>query len=666
MAMETRIKHEQQEQEQQARQRRQGFTLADVIDQLVQFDGPPEQFLAAMLQVQCKIAPAAGGAVLRLGKEGQVDLLAAYPQLKPGATAPVWLAKAVEQAPAAARNQETAIVPIQSDTGIYESAPTNHLILLPIRAAGILGMQVFFVQNANAAVVARARERLELTSSLLNLYEMRKALQKRNVDLERLRESMEVLASANEHPRMKAAAFALCNEVASRWDGQRVSLGFLKGRYVKVVAMSHTEKFTRKMKLVQDIESAMEECLDQDLEVIYPAPTDVHYVSRAAKQLVDQHGPTTVLSLPLRRDGKVVAVITVERAVDKPWTVDEIETLRLMCDLVTARLIELHEHDRWFGAKLADKTKKSASWVVGAEHTWLKLIVLAVLGFLLFAIFVKGSDKVDATFVVEPRQKQIVTAPFAGFIKEVYVEPGDHVLSESTATALASSTRFTPYMPIVSEIVSRKSQLALMSTEDLQDQIIAAYAEKARYEKEADQAQTEGNEGAKQIALAKVDQVEAQIRLLRHQESQSMIRAQIDGVVVSTTDLKQQIGVAVEPKTTLFEIAPLETLRAELAVPENRIADLEVGDFGELSAAAAPGEYFAFEVERIDPVAQVIEQQNVFIVRARLLPQDEQTANLADLRAGMKGVAKVTVGREPYGYLWTKDLVNWIRMKLWL
>jgi hypothetical protein len=35
------------------------------------------------------------------------------------------------------------------------------------------------------------------------------------------------------------------------------------------------------------------------------------------------------------------------------------------------------------------------------------------------------------------------------------------------------------------------------------------------------------------------------------------------------------------------------------------------------------------------------------------------------LRPGMEGVAKVDIGRAPYGYLWTRDLVNWIRMRLW-
>jgi hypothetical protein len=33
---------------------------------------------------------------------------------------------------------------------------------------------------------------------------------------------------------------------------------------------------------------------------------------------------------------------------------------------------------------------------------------------------------------------------------------------------------------------------------------------------------------------------------------------------------------------------------------------------------------------------------------------------------GMKGVAKIHVGRRSYAWLWTRDLVNWVRMRLWV
>ena len=65
-------------------------------------------------------------------------------------------------------------------------------------------------------------------------------------------------------------------------------------------------------------------------------------------------------------------------------------------------------------------------------------------------------------------------------------------------------------------------------------------------------------------------------------------------------------------------------------------------------------------VERINPAAEVVNNRNVFKVRAKLL--DTQPW----LRPGMEGVAKVTVDKRPYAWLWSRKVVNWIRMKLWI
>jgi hypothetical protein len=36
------------------------------------------------------------------------------------------------------------------------------------------------------------------------------------------------------------------------------------------------------------------------------------------------------------------------------------------------------------------------------------------------------------------------------------------------------------------------------------------------------------------------------------------------------------------------------------------------------------------------------------------------------MRPGMEGLAKVDVGKRSYAWIWTRTLVNWVRMQLWL
>ena len=55
----------------------------------------------------------------------------------------------------------------------------------------------------------------------------------------------------------------LCNELATRAGATRVSLGWLKGKNIKIKALSHTEQFDKKQELVVELEKVMEEALDE-------------------------------------------------------------------------------------------------------------------------------------------------------------------------------------------------------------------------------------------------------------------------------------------------------------------------------------------------------------------------------------------------------------------
>ena len=611
------------------------LTMADVIDRLSRFEGPPQAFLANLLAVQCQIGAAEGGAILRPGSGGTPELLAAVPGLPPGATAPVWLARAAELFAEIAGGGATAIRPIHAADDLYGQGARLHLILIPLRGGeGVRGLAVFLVQTRDATVLSAARERLELTISLLSLYEMRLALARRQADLRRLRAAMEALAVINEQDRFAGVAMALCNDLASRWQYDRVSLGFLKGRYVKVRAMSHTEKFSRKMKVVQGVEAAMEECIDQDVEILFPSSPEATFISRAAADLSRQHGPASVLSLPLRHAGRAAAVLTLERPADRPFALDEIEGLRLTADLATARVVNLEEHGRWIGARLAAGLRQAAAFAVGPKHTWAKVAVLAIVGFALFALLVKGDFRVEAPFVFEPIQQQVVPAPFEGYLESVLVEPGDTVEGGKTV-------------------------LATLDTSILRMQLASSKAKRFEYQKQAAAAAKEDKTAEAQIALAQADSETAQMDLLQYQIDQATIRSPTSGVVV-TGDLKRQIGAPLKMGDVLFEVAPLEALRATLSVPEDEVADVELDQTGELATATYADRRMPFVVERINPMSEVVERRNVFKVRVRLAITEPW------IRPGMEGLAKIDVDQRPYAWIWTRKVVNWVRMKLWI
>jgi len=618
-------------------------TTAELIDRLSRFDGPPEQFLLNLLAVQCYLAAASGGAILRPGKEG-AQVLAVYPAIPEGSTAPVWLAQAAEMTQQASATGGTTIRPLRMPDEMYGQPSSHHLVMVPIRGGSAArSTAAYYIEARDSGALAAARERLELTVSLLSFYEMRLALQRRTVDLQRIRLAMETLSAINEQEHFAGAAMTMCNEIASRVQCDRVGLGFLKGRYVQLKALSHTEKFNRKMKIVQDIEAAMEECLDQDVETYHPAPPEVTFVGRAAKELSGRHGPTAVASLPMRRAGNAIAVFTVERPLDKPFTLEEMEAMRLTCDLCTARLGNLYEHDRWFGARMAAAARKGLAAAVGPKHTWVKLTAVIVLGLILMLIFGKGDFDAGGSFTFQATEQRVVPVPFDGYLQDVQVDQAQVVHKGQALANLDASQLYTELAGREAERAAALIKAATAWGSDKNDK--RAEAMVAEYE-------------AKKI--------DADIAQLNWKIGHASIVSPIDGTII-TGDLKRLIGKRVQTGDVLFEIAPLDMLRAELAIPEDQIAEVRDGvdgQSGELATANYPDQRIEFKVDRIIPVAEVVDQRNIFKVRAALPPDVLKTHPW--IKPGMEGVAKVHIGKKPYGELWTRQIVNWVRMKLWI
>ncbi len=608
---------------------------SELIEHLSCFEGSPSEFLYNLLVVQCHLVSATSGAVLRYEQEGRVEVLVSYPPLPKNSPAPVWLAQAVESGAEVFRSGTTAVKPLHGTDDLYGQPSSRYLVFLPIkREQQVNGVAVFVLDHTDRRAIEAGREKLELTVSLLSMYQMRLVLQQRELDLHRLHLAMAVLSSVNAQAKFHGAAMSLCNEIATQWQCERVGFGLLNGRYVHLKAMSHTEKFSRKMQLVQDIEAAMEECFDQDIETLYPTPADATYVSRAATNLAKRHGPSSVACLPLRQGGETVGVITLERSSNKPFMPDDLEALRLMSDLTTARQINLFERDRWFGAKIAASSRKSLSAVVGPKHTWAKLIVAAVLLVVILLVTLKGDFEADAPFMLEATTRQVVAAPFEGFLKTVNVKPG-------------------------SKVVAGQTVLGTLDDSELKLQKAAYEAERMAFMKEASAASRDGKTGESQVARAQADKKTAEIELLEYRIKQAKLVSPITGTVVAG-DLERQLGAPVKTGDMLFDVAPLETLRAELYVPEDEIAEVKVGQVGELATTSYPDQRIEFVVEHIFPVAEVKDQRNVYKVRVKL------DSRQSWMKPGMEGVAKVNIGRRTYAWLWTRKMVNWIRMKFWL
>ena len=609
--------------------------LAGLIGRLKRSDLNPAQLLFDLLAAQCLLGIADGGAVLRANQEKNIDVLALHPRLDSGASAPEWLTHSARFAREVLSTGTVHITSLDGSGQSQDQKPQRHVILAPLNMAGIEKAVVAFVVQADDETTLEVQsQKLQLLIGLMNPAQAGPAQQNWKQRCQWLQQSTETLSVMNQQKKFTGAAIAFCNEIASQWQCERVSFGLLKGRYVRLKAMSHTEDFSRKMQVVQDIEATMEECLDQDVEILSPAPQASTYIHRAADTLSKRHGPIAVLSLPLRWEGKVFAVLTLERPLEKAFNLNEIETVRLACELCTARLAGLHTSDRWIGAKIAVGVRHVIGAVIGPKYAWAKVTAILCFAAIVFLVYGRGTFRVKAPFILEATQQQVIPAPFDGYIKNIEVEVGD-------------------------KIEGGDSILGALDTAELRLQLAAAKAEKAGYLKQASAAMRDGQTAQAQMAQADADKAQAQIELLDYQIQQASLVSPISGVIVQG-DLKREIGAPVKVGDVLFEVCPLESLRAELMVPEDEIYDVKVGQEGYLATASYPAQRIKFVVERINPIAEVVNQRNVFTVRVELLE------TYTWMLPGMEGVAKVDIGKRRYVWIWTRKIVDWIRMKLWI
>jgi len=110
----------------------------------------------------------------------------------------------------------------------------------------------------------------------------------------------------------------------------------------------------------------------------------------------------------------------------------------------------------------------------------------------------------------------------------------------------------------------------------------------------------------------------------------------------------------------MWELAPLDAYRVILQVDERDIADLKVGQKGELVLSSMPGERQPLTVAKITPVSTPKEGRNVFRVEAQIGARSD-----ARLRPGMEGVAKVEVDERRLISIWTRRLTDWLALKSW-
>ena len=231
---------------------------------------------------------------------------------------------------------------------------------------------------------------------------------------------------------------------------------------------------------------------------------------------------------------------------------------------------------------------------------------------------------------VQPVERRFVAAPYEGVLAQSLVRGGDQVAAQQVVARLDGRL--------------------------LRGELAGVQAEFDVAKKRRDLALATGDVAQSQIAKSEMQRHQAKVTILKQRLENLEVRSPIDGIVVAG-DLEKAVGVPLELGQTLFEIAPLETMVAEIGVPESEGQYVKPGMSVQLKFDSFPFKTFSAEIQRVHPRAEDVDGDSVFIADVVL----ENSAGR--LRPGMSGSAKISSGWSPLG--WNLFHRPWESIRYW-
>lgn len=239
--------------------------------------------------------------------------------------------------------------------------------------------------------------------------------------------------------------------------------------------------------------------------------------------------------------------------------------------------------------------------------------------------------RISARCVIEPMQRRFVVAPHQGLIEASLVQPGDVVRAGQT--------------------------LARMDGREVRWELAGLEADRRQAQQQHDSSLARGELGKSELARLEVEQLDAKLALLRRREGLLELKAPLDGVVLSG-HLEKLSSAPVETGQVLFEIAPLDQLRVEVAVPAADYRHVAVGEPAELRFDGRLSEPVSGTLARIRPRSEIRDSADVFVAEVEL-PNPN-----GSLRPGQRGHAVVSGPRHPLA--WNLFHKAFDRVRTWL
>ncbi len=209
-----------------------------------------------------------------------------------------------------------------------------------------------------------------------------------------------------------------------------------------------------------------------------------------------------------------------------------------------------------------------------------------MLGILFFALWLPWPYTIGCKCRLQPITRRFVAAPFEGILEKSLVEPGD--------------------------VVQQDQVLARMDGREIRLAISETTADLKRAEVKRNVQMAKQDQGAAQMAALEAERLDLKMQLLQSRSKKLEIKSPLRGIILRG-DQKRAEGMPVTLGENLFEVAPLDKMVVEVAIPERDIPHAEVGQKVRVKLDAYPGQTLDGTLTRIHPRAEEWDADYVFI-----------------------------------------------------
>lgn len=542
-------------------------------------------------------------------------------------------------------DSEGLIVELESHT---ETDTASYALAYPVKTfsesslnAEIFAVVTFAVEVDSVEAIPAAMESLQWGGAWLEASRLHRNQLLGDQQQSQLGDAVSLLSNVLSQSTFDAAAMRLLSDLVTTLGCEMVSLGYRKKGSIEICHLSHSAQFGKQMNWVRAIEKAMDEAVDQQKSIIYSPGADntvsSSLVTVAHASLALQQQEENILTLPIfirQPNGLIDAVgaLTLERDIEAPFTESELEYCESIVALAGSALEDKRQNAKPLIIKASDAAKLQQQRLLGPDFWGRKLALSVGLLIACMLVFVDGQYRLSSDAIVEAKFQRVLATPFDGYVDEASVRAGD--------------------------LVKQGDLIFSLDDRELQLERLRWHSQTTKLSRQYQEAMAAHDRAKINIIAAQLEQAKAQLKLVESKLERADQFAPFDGLIVSG-DLSQRLGGAVSKGEPLFELSPLDQYRVELLVKESRIADVQLQQTGSLYLSALPHQSFEIEVDKITPITIPKDGASFFSVEAKIINSHTK------LRPGMEGVGKLYIDERNLFGIWTRELMEWLRIFFW-